>query len=162
MQLNIMAKKGTPKKIIQLKFSIKQIQVFNFILDSSPKHQSLSPDHQYTFEINSGVLVDNKQKIIGVDFNSKIFTSAKKNDKVCELSVRIIFSINNFDEIIIKKGKKFVIPDLISQHLIAVTVSTTRGILYEKVQGSFLSNVIMPIINVTNLKKVKDAKPIIK
>lgn len=157
-----MAKKSSNKNIMQFTFALKQIQIFNFSLDNSPKHQILPPDHLYTFEINSRVLIDDKQEIIGIDLISKIFTSAKKDEKVCELSLRISFSIKDFDKIIFKNDNVFEIPIPVSQHLIALTVSTARGILYEKVQGSFLSNVVMPIINVTKLKKIKYAKPLIK
>ncbi len=162
MQPKIMVKKPSNKNIKQFSFALKQIQILNFSLDNSPKYQILPPDHLYTFEINSRVLVDQKQEIIGVDLVSKIFTSVKKDDKVCELSLRISFSIKDFDKIIIKKAKVFEIPTPVSQHLIALTVSTARGILYEKVQGSFLSNVFLPIINVTKLKNMKTAKPLIK
>ena len=69
---------------------------------------------------------------------------------------------SDLDEVVIKKGKGYQIPDPAIQHLIAVTLSTSRGILFEKVQGSFLANTILPIIDVTKLKNMKTTKPLIK
>jgi hypothetical protein len=156
-----MEQKTSADKRVQIKFGIKNIQVFNFSLDNSPKHQSLPPDHPYTFEINTGALVDISQKLIGIDFITKVFTSAEKDDKVCELSLRMTFEILNFDEIIILEEKSVTIPDPAMQHFIALAVSTTRGILFEKVQGSFLANIILPIIDVTKLNKIESSQPLI-
>jgi hypothetical protein len=147
---------------IQLSFAIQGIQIFNFSLDTSPKHQALGPDHRYTFEINAGALIDVSLKLIGIDFIVKVFTSVEKDDKVCELSLRMGYHIFNFDEIITFEDSSPIIPEFAMEHFIALTVSTTRGILFEKLQGSFLSQIILPLVDVTSLNKKNTDVPLIK
>jgi hypothetical protein len=158
----VMEHKSQSVKTMELKFAIQGIQIFNFSLDTSPKHQTMVPNHPYTFEINARGLVDITQKIIGIDFMVKIFTDIEKEDKVCELSLRMAFIILNFDEVVTFKETAPIIPDVAMQHLIALTVSTTRGILFEKLQGSFLSKITLPIFDVTKLNKTETNTPLIQ
>jgi hypothetical protein len=141
-------------EIKKVEFGIQEIQILQFSLDSSPQHQALDPKHPYTFEINAGGLVDSSLKLLGVNFNVKIFAIPQKEDKVCELTLRMSFKIVNFEEVVRMDGDKVDVPDLVMQHLIAVTLSTTRGILFEKLQGSFLSQIILPIFNVSQFHKI--------
>jgi hypothetical protein len=148
MQQNLSAKNE-----LKMTFNIRQIQVLGFTINNSPQHQSLKHDHNYTFEINVGTLIDPENKFIGINFKTNVFTSSTKDDSVCELSILASYHIINFDEVVHKDEKEFTIPDRAMQHLIAVTLSTARGILFEKVQGTFLSNLVLPIIDVTKLNK---------
>ncbi|NMB82255.1 MAG: hypothetical protein GYA14_10600 [Ignavibacteria bacterium] len=143
---------STNKKL-QLTFNIRQIQVINFMIDNSPEHQMLKADHGYTFEIHAAGLVDPENKLVGINFGTSVFTSEAKNDKVCELVIRVTFHILNFEEIAKKSDNSYLIPDPFMHHLIALTLATARGILFEKVQGTFLANLVLPIIDVTKLKK---------
>ena len=65
------------------------------------------------------------------------------------------FHIVNFDEVLIWEDENIKVPDPVMQHLIALTLSTTRGVLFDKLQGSFLSKIILPIFDVTKLNKNK-------
>jgi len=147
---------------IELLLKIQAIQIFNFSVDNSLSHQSLSPEHSYSFEINAGTLVDATSKIIGIDFIAKIFTSQKMDDKVCEIALRISYLIDNFHDFTKIKDNKLIVPENVMQHLVSITISTARGILFEKLQGSFLSNIILPAINVSSLSKIDSDRPLIQ
>ncbi|MCK9424823.1 MAG: hypothetical protein M0Q21_02165 [Ignavibacteriaceae bacterium] len=157
-----MAAKPSTEKKVELLFKIQGIHISNFSLDNSLSRQSLAPDHSYAFEINAGTLIDASLKIIGVDFITRIFTSQTKDDKVCELSLRISYAIQNFESFTTIEKDKVTIPEQLMHHLIALTISTTRGILFEKLQGSFLSKIILPTINVSSLNKMNSDKPLIQ
>jgi hypothetical protein len=139
-------------------FRIHQIQIQQFILDNSEAHKSVKSNHPYTFEINAGGLIDPQMKIIGVEFNTKIFTDTIKTDKVCELTVLMSFYVKNFEEVVTCVENEYDIPEQLMHHLIALTLATTRGILFEKLQGSFLSHIILPIFDVPGLRKIKRNK----
>lgn len=144
------------KKKVNVEFGIHGIQILQFSLDNTPEHQTLGSNHPYTFEINSGVLFDPSLQLIAIDFNVKLFTNKDKNDKVCELTVRMSFNIVNYDEVVKTENEIVTIPDPVMHHLIAVTLSSARGILFEKLQGSFLSHIILPIFNVTQFERVNN------
>lgn len=45
------------------------------------------------------------------------------------------------------KDDKIILPSALGGSLISISISTTRGILFEKLANTFLSNVIMPLID---------------
>lgn len=143
------------KNKLQLQFGIKEIKIINFSLNNSIEIQELPSDHPYTFEINASPNFNKIDKIIGVVFNVKIFVTPKKEKNVCKLSLLMNFHILNFDKVVIEEGENIMVPDPVMHHLIALTLSTTRGVLFDKLQGSFLSKIILPIIDVTKLTKNK-------
>lgn len=141
---------------VNVEFGIEGIQILQFSLDNSSGHQSLETNYPYTFQINSGVLFDSANKLIAIDFNIIIYTSKEKKDKVCELTVRVSFNVVNYDQVVVEKDNSVTIPDSFIHHIIAVTLSTSRGILFEKLQGSFLSNMVLPLFDVTQFQKVEN------
>ncbi len=144
---------------IELTFNIAAIQVLKFSINNGPEFYQLPIDNLYSFENNVGVHLDENKKIIGIDFNIKVFSSEEKKTMVCELIVRMIFNIVNFDNVVKKIDSRLTIPDEVLNHFIATTIGTARGIFYEKLRGTFLANVILPPINVTSFKKIeKSAK----
>lgn len=143
---------------LKITFGIRQIQIMNFNIDKSEKHLLLTPNHKYTFEFIVAALLDTNQKFIGIDLTINLFTSELKDDKVCELTIRSTYHVLNFNEIVSKKENNFIISDIAMQHLTAVTLSTARGIFFVKVQDSFLSNIIIPIIDITSFNKIDNLK----
>ena len=144
---------------IQLTFSIVGIQILNLNIKNSPEYYLLPVNNNYAFEIKAGVMVDSLNQVIGIDFFIQMFSSPEKKDNVFGLTVRMSYKILNFENVVIRDGSKISVPDSALHHLLALTVSTTRGILFEKVQGTFLSRIILPPIDVTTLTKTENQIP---
>jgi len=151
-----MKPKHSINKELQVTFRIENIQVLNFCLDNSPKHQELPLDYHYTIDIKAEISVNSEQKIIGIDLTSLVFTTPTKDDKVCELSIRHNFKVENFSELVTIKDMRISLPNKLIEHFIALSYSTTRGIFFEKVQGSFLSSFILPVLDITKFKKTEN------
>lgn len=67
------------------------------------------------------------------------------------LKIRMDFSVEPkaFSKLI--KKNKLVLPKGFLIHLAALTVSTSRGILYSKLDGTELDHIILPAINVSEI-----------
>lgn len=147
------------KNNIQMTFAIVGIQILNLSIKNSPEYFLLPANNNYAFEIKAGVLVDPLNQVIGIDFFIQLFSSPEKIDNVFGLTVRMSYKILNFENVVIRDGSKISVQDSALHHLLALTVSTTRGILFEKVQGTFLSRIILPPIDVTTLTKTENQIP---
>ena len=145
---------------IQMTFAIIGIQVLNFSINNSPELYKLPANNNYAFEIRAGVLVDPINHVIGIDFFIQLFSTIEKKDKVLELTIRMTYKILNFENVIKHDGPKISVPDSALNHLLSLTVSTTRGILFDKVQGTFLGGIILPPIDVTKLTKDENQIPV--
>ena len=145
---------------IQLTFAIIGIQVLNFSFKNLPEYFKLPSNHNYAFDIRAGVLISPQNQIIGIDFFINLYMSEDKKDKICELAIRVSYKILNFEKVVFHEGSKLSVPDSALHHLVALTVSTARGILFEKVQGTFLSRIVLPPIDVTKLTKEENQVPV--
>ncbi len=78
------------------------------------------------------------------------------NDEFAELKVEFSFKIKPFNEIVINKGENaFEIPDTLMHNLASISLSSARGILFEKLRGTVLQNEIFPLVNPANLFEKK-------
>jgi hypothetical protein len=63
------------------------------------------------------------------------------------VSTSCIFEILNFEEVIkLANNGKYDIPKILLDTLNAISLSTTRGVMYSTFRGTFLHNAILPII----------------
>jgi len=76
-----------------------------------------------------------------------------------ELKVENIFEIKPFNEIIKPNSDKdgFNIPNAILINLVTISISTVRGILFEKLKGTIVQNEIYPLIDPLNVIKNEEA-----
>ena len=75
-------------------------------------------------------------------------------EEFSSLQVENIFEINPLKEIIKSKAENsYEIPDSILHNLVSISVSTVRGILSEKLKGTFAQNEIYPLVDPVSLFK---------
>ena len=84
---------------------------------------------------------------------------SQDNIQLLNLSTLIEFEVNDLSEkLVIHSNKEFEMDEILEANLIGIAISTGRGILFEKTQGTAYSKIIFPAINSRNLvlsKKVK-------
>lgn len=67
-----------------------------------------------------------------------------------------IYNVENFEELAtIKEGKKIVVDQQLVSSIAAISYSTTRGILLTRLQGTVMSDFILPITNTNDLLNKK-------
>ena len=93
------------------------------------------------------------QKLVKADYSIKVETS-NVSDPTAWVYFHFVFLyiVDNFQELTILKENKHieVHPQLVNA-IAAISYSTTRGILLTRLQGTVLSDFILPITNTSNL-----------
>lgn len=130
----------------QIHFSFQGIKIEQFAVfeeNYQPKKEN-GVAVQIEFKLNHAI------KQIGV-FLSLDFEHGKK--KFLKISVSCHFKIeeDSWGYFLQEDNTRIVIPKLFVSHIAMLTVSTTRGVLFAKTEGTLCSQFIVPLINVTEI-----------
>lgn len=111
-----------------------------------------APPTSFNFEIGIETNVDNQQKLI---INAtKVTIKDKEQDNVLgSIICACVFSVANFEEMITMNGGRAEINETFAETLNAISISTTRGIMFSELKGTFLHYAFLPIIDVKKLAK---------
>lgn len=131
-------------------FRIKHISTLEFSIKNISNDETFLNDN-FSFDIAPQLFIGS-DKTIG--FNTIINVFSKGNpDLVCTLHTQIIFEIINFEDFIDPNNSNSLsIPDQLIQTLLSITISTSRGILSAKTEGTILKNAYLPVLNPTGFK----------
>jgi len=66
--------------------------------------------------------------------------------------------VDNFDDFVIEESEEKKISGTLMSTLISIVYSTARGIIFEKLQGTYLSGCILPVINPDDLIEKQSSK----
>ena len=107
------------------------------------------------FQILPSSFIDRKNNAIGIDTAVEIYIDQEKQKKVCNLISRIIYEVINFSDFINPQDNSIQIPDNFMHTLLSISLSTTRGILASKTEGTLLRDVFIPVLNPAGFKPVQ-------
>lgn len=57
------------------------------------------------------------------------------------------FLVDNFEDYVIGKGKRYHLHPMLGATLLGIAFSTSRGIILERIKGSYLDGIILPVIS---------------
>lgn len=129
-----------------LQFQLVKIDVPQFAIINDGE---FSNPLQINFEINFAV--DNSISSIK---NTLKVVYLNSNDPVMQLVVESYYAVSpdSWKEMT-KPDKSIVVPVGFLQHLAAITVGTTRGVLHSRTEGTNLNRFVLPLINVAEMVK---------
>ncbi|MDR3668380.1 MAG: hypothetical protein P4L35_16170 [Ignavibacteriaceae bacterium] len=132
-------------------FRIKEILTLEFSIKNIPEDISTDLD-SFKFEVLPQLFIESN-KFIG--FNTTINVLMGKDNPllICSLLTRISYEIINFEDFIDPQNSNSItIPDQFVHTLLSITLSTSRGILAAKTEGTILRNIYMPVMNPAGFK----------
>ena len=140
------------QKKIGINFGIKEIKTIRFTLNNVPESETIKNEDVH-FQILPASFVNYEEKIIGFDIILTVYIQKKVKNIVCELITRVSFIVNNLHDVIPEEDKNASkLPDHFMQTLLSISLSTTRGILFSKTEGSVLNRFYLPILNPAGFK----------
>ena len=84
---------------------------------------------------------------------------SQDNIQLLNLSTITQFEVTNLSEkLVIHSNKNFEMDEILESNLIGIAISTSRGILFEKTQGTAFNKIIFPAINTRDLVLSKKSK----
>lgn len=131
--------------------TIKNINIVGFELNTTKFNiQNNINSRNIQFKLSGARKLISKTKIISVKTIIEIHYETRqiKNTSICSLTTTIDFELKNFSEVVNKTAtKKYAISVDLVQKLISDSISTTRGIMFIKLSGTPLENVILPPVD---------------
>jgi hypothetical protein len=142
----------TENKEIAAQFGLKGIELLNGVINTPPI--PFAPITNYNFNINLESKVDATSEFIFVIVNIDIKTE-DQSLTLGSLSVSCIYHITNFNEVVkLTIENRFQIPQALVELLNAISISTTRGVMFSTFKGTFLHNALLPIVDPSQLKQL--------
>jgi len=139
------------EKKIDITFQIKGVELLEFEL--IPPKEALKPQTVFHYNISLEHKINKENKLAFVMVRVNILLEDKKT-LTGRTGVSCVFSVENFDEIIIEEeNSKIRFPDEIIEILNSISISTTRGVMAATFKGTFLHNAILPVVDPKSLKK---------
>ncbi len=145
------------QKKMEIKFRLKTIKVEGFSF--SELEDSKFDINTTIFEFNSGIRVIPEEETILILLGIALFNDPDKKIQLCNLKVSYEFHVIGLRHFP-RKDNTIKIPDDILIQFFALAISTSRGILFDKCAGTYLSEIILPLINPATLlpKKQQELK----
>jgi hypothetical protein len=137
------------KMTFEMKFN--GIKIINFSQSNLELEydKNIKPKVEFRTDFSFGVFPDESK--LSCLLTIKVLLP-EQNEEFAELKVEFSFKIKPFDEIVKVKGDdSYEIPDAVMHNLASISVSSARGILFEKLRGTALQNEIFPLVNPANL-----------
>ena len=128
------------------------------LLSSSLSRPELVAKDQTAFLFGITLMHDitREKKLIFVIANVDI-QSIEEKKNIGSISVSLIFEIENFEEVVtIVDEQNFKLTEALKDVLNAISISTTRGVMYSTFKGTYLHNALLPIVDPRQLVKEKE------
>lgn len=110
---------------------------------------------QYQIECTSETTVNIDEKLIRVLFKVDIFVIDEKDKKTgtdASYTNEFIFQIDNLEELTKLLDNDIVEIDVeLSKTLLSLSFSTSRGMIFNRTQGTILNGIILPVVNPNDL-----------
>lgn len=139
------------KKQIPINIQLKGIEVLDACINH-PKY-AMPELKIFHFEIKLEHKINTEKKFIAVLMYVDVY-SDQIEAKLGSLTSSCIFDIADFD-ISTNSKNKVVFPDEFLTAINSISISTTRGIMYNQFKGTFLHNALLPIVDPKSLKQQK-------
>lgn len=136
---------------IDVTLQISSVKTIKFSVNNTEEIRTMDR-LGFNFNISFASSIEPSKKIIAFDILVDIYTEKELLNKVSELASRIEYMIMNFDDLIKNINNQLVIPDQLMIMLTSISLSTTRGILAAKLEGSALEGVHLPVIDPKSFK----------
>lgn len=133
---------------VNVNFQLKEIELVGINLHHP--QIPLNPERTYNFNIQIEQRINNEDKMVAVTTSIEII---HEEDKQCHASIKTncIFIIENFQDFVAGSSNQINLPDQFAITLNSISLSTTRGIMYSQFKGTFMHNVLLPIVNPSSL-----------
>jgi hypothetical protein len=101
----------------------------------------------FSFEIKTEIQLNQEQKFVIVIIAVKISNESKET-QIGSLATSNIFYIDNYNTVVSKDAEgNAILPELFVTSLNAISLSTTRGVMWSTFKGTMLHDAILPIID---------------
>jgi len=125
-------------------FKIEGIELLEYSLKAPEK--ILPENLEYKFEIAIEHKISIELKKIFVICSIGIHCESE-NTQFAHAKISCIYDIPEVDKFLDTKNNKIELPEIMGVTLNSISISTSRGVMFMLLRGTFLHNVILPIVD---------------
>lgn len=141
-------------KVFEIRILKINVLSFSFISKESLENPIIDENEiNYKYKSNIGLKVNPNDEIIDVKISLKVFLPKKKNE-IINLEVLSSYHFKDLKSFIIEENE-VELPEDLMKNLILTSISNTRGVLAVKVSETGFKNIILPLIQMNELKPKK-------
>ncbi len=143
-------------KIQELSFSYKE--PFSFLKTDTLEERQIGGK----FDVNYRWNLEKELFAVKLDFSFVYSKDKSQEEELLKLTFQLEFHIEKMSDVFtVRAPHDFDINETLEKTLVGLTISTGRGILFEKTKGTFFSKFVMPVIDPSDIilsKKFKARK----
>ena len=142
----------------QVTFLINKCSCIEFKLSDFAKSNKIKIESgKYGFNFTINLQIVEQTKSIEIDLEARVVSlkTEKSNDEIASIKSVHSFQLQNFNDIAIKTDNGIQIPQQLMTPLLAIALSSLRGMLSVKLEGSIYENAIIPVIDVTRMMPIQ-------
>lgn len=142
------------ENIFEIKIVKVKILSFSFTHKDNLDNPNIDENEiNFTYNSNIAIKVNVNDELIDIKCSIKVYLP---NDKESIINLEVLSSYlpKNLKKFETSKGE-FDIPEDIIEHLVTTSISNTRGVLSVKVNETGFKNIILPLIQMDELKTNK-------
>lgn len=141
-----MTKSSLPKP---LTFKIKSIEIFESNLNKPNVPMNGAAVYQYDISLEQRINIE--ERLINVTCGIEIWTELR-DQRLAHIKSGFIYAVDNLESYWDKKTSKPNLPEDFRVSLNSVALSTSRGIMFSFLKGTYLHNAILPVVNPYSFK----------
>ncbi len=141
-------------KVFEIRILKINVLSFSFIGKESLENPNIDENEiNYKYKSNIGLKVNPNDEIIDIKISLKVFLPKKKNE-IINLEVLSSYHFKDLKSFIVEENE-VELPEDLMKNLILTSLANTRGVLAVKVSESGFKNIILPLIQMNELKPKK-------
>jgi len=145
-----MAKKKVQE--VNLSMQLLNIELLEFTLTRQTK--PFEENQPVNFQVGMEQRFDLPNKIAFVATVITIVDNIEEANVLAKITTSCNFRIENLEGFTNSETRKVLLPELFITTLNAVSISTTRGILFSELRGTHLHGAVLPVMDPSNFQKV--------
>jgi len=133
-------------QVSQIQFALQGIKTEQF----ATFEEDFNPKKQIDIAVGLEFKLKHSSQLVGV-FLSLHFEQSKKKILMLLVSCHFRIEDKSWENLIDKEKSIVVLPKDFVSHISMLTVGTARGLMFAKTEGTFCSQFIVPLINVSEM-----------
>lgn len=110
--------------------------------------QEYDPKAPKEFNLTANVQVDDAHKLVMVNLKTIVAADKELKKELASFQIALFYQVKNLDEILIKTGKDTAdLPPELIVTMGSIAISTSRGMIAELTNGTYLRDCIIPVVN---------------
>ncbi len=138
-----MAKRKKP----ETKFTFQLLNIELLGLNLEKLQKPIEEGHHLNYQIGLEHKIDVKNKLVFIGMHVNIIDIANNDYCYGSIDTSCNFQIQNMEDFVAKKTGLVELPEQTIITLNSIAISTTRGIMFSELKGTYLHGAILPIVD---------------